>query len=181
MNKMGKKWPLVLASLLLFFSNTALFSAERPAPSAPPAPTQGRDPRAPRPEKPGNPDMPPPRPGPHPPKDSVMNYRGTRMLAENEIFAVKKARCCKLNETCAEIEVSFNQSINPRSIKPCCIMIDNLELPDETKFSFNKKGDTIRFTVPLDWTIKKLNVKGLRSYTGTLIMPAEIVIAMDVE
>ena len=186
MSKNRIKLSVFLTCLLIVFSNISLSAVEGP-PTPPSHPNSVRPNDANKnpaqagqqgqPGQSGHPEHPmPPKPGTRPPKNSVINYRGTRMPAVNDFFFVKTAKYCKVNEKFIEMEVAFNQSINPKSIKPSLIVIDGAELPEDTKFSFNKKGDTVRFSLPVGLPLGKLKVRGLLSYTGTLVMPAEILI-----
>lgn len=188
MSKNRIKLSVFLTCLLIVFSNSALSAVEGPpAPPSHPNSVRPNDAnknpaQAGQPGRPGHPEHPmPPKPGTRPPKNSVINYRGTRMPAVNDFFFVKTAKYSRLNENFVEMEVAFNQSINPKSVKPNLIIIDGAELPEDTKFSFNKKGDTVRFSLPVGLPLGKLKVMGLLSYTGTLVMPAEILIQSDIK
>jgi len=106
--------------------------------------------------------------------DDLMYYRGTRTISENEPLIINRAECKKNDEKTSTLEIAFNQSINPRSVNHTSFFIDGNPLPDGTRFSFNKKGDTIKITIPVQSDSFMLSVQGILSYDGTQMEPAEI-------
>ena len=118
-----------------------------------------------------------------PPKDqeSIIKYRGSRMYMENLPLEIVDTRCMWLDESenIVVVEVFFNQSINPRSLRYESIAVNDEILPEETRFSFNRKGDTIKLVLFVPDDIFKLTVRGIKSYDGTPIEPVEIEVQVE--
>lgn len=106
--------------------------------------------------------------------DNLMYYRGARTISDNEPLIINRAECKKDGEKTATLEIIFNQSINPKSVNHTSFFIDGKQLPDGTRFSFNKKGDTIKITIPVGNNSFTLSAQGIISYDGTQMEPAEI-------
>lgn len=131
------------------------------------------------------------KPGNHPhgengelSSDEILYYRGSRTLAENEPLIINRAECKKTDESTATLEITFNQSINPKSVNHTSIFVDGKPLPDGTRFSFNKKGDTIKLTISSKdgETIKgafTVHVQNISSFDGTDIEPVDIQVTVE--
>ena len=136
----------------------------------------------------GFPPLPPPGQGlqeedssekklpPRPPMDSdnIINYRGTRTYSEDLPLKVTLVKCQRLADDVVCVEVLFNQSINPRSVRPNSFIINNTQLPLGTRFTFNKKGNTIKLMVYTTGNSFKLRVQDIKSFNGFLVEPIEI-------
>ena len=118
-----------------------------------------------------------------PPKDqeSIIKYRGSRMYMENLPLEIVDTRCMWLDESenIVVVEVFFNQSINPRTLRYESIAVNDKILPEETRFSFNRKGDTIKLILLAPDDIFTLSVQGIKSYDGTTIEPVEIEVQVE--
>lgn len=110
--------------------------------------------------------------------ENIINYRGNRTIADSTPLAVNSVKAVHTNKKNVTLEISFNQNINPRSVNIDSIFIDDSALPKETKFSFNKKGDTIKINIPLELVTDSesvlVKIQNVRSFNGTKIEPVEI-------
>lgn len=112
---------------------------------------------------------------PPPPKDSekIMNYRGNRTYSENLPLKINQIKCTRKDSKTICLEISFNQSINPLSVKQDSFLIDNKFLPGEVRFAFNKKGDTIRMFVPETDDSFSLRIQNISSFNGSVLESVE--------
>ena len=142
------------------------------APGDRPVPSSGNSP-APEPGK-----FPPPPP---PPKDSdnIIKYRGNRTYTENLPLKIIQTKCIIKENEMACIEICFNQSINPRSVKPFSILINNTPLPAYTKVLFSKKGDSFKVFCPVNTETFKLKVQKIKSFDDSEIEPVELLIKVE--
>lgn len=142
-----------------------------------PGPGGPESPGAPGPGKPGEPGhFPPP-----PPKDSekIMKYRGNRTYTDNIPLRIIQTECTHVDDKLVSLSIMFNQSINPRSVRPGTILINNKPLPPHTRFAFNKKGDTVKIMFPVNSNTFKLQVLKVRSFDGSEIEPVELLIEVQ--
>ncbi len=120
-------------------------------------------------------DMPffnPPKLTPKDP-DSIINYRGNRIYRKNGDMEVAKTAIRRLNKELISLEITFTQSLNPRSVNPNSFIIDDEPLPEGTKFFFNRKGDTVRILVEMEDDYFYLIVQDIYSFNGKLVEPVE--------
>ena len=129
--------------------------------------------------------LPPP---PMPPKDSdkVFYYRGNRAYAEELPLKVKFVKCIRDEDGNIIVMLVFNQSVNPRSVKHESVLIDNNELPEEIRFSFNRKGDTIRIVITLEedeFTMEDeeflITLQDITTFEGVCIEPVELLAKVE--
>ena len=133
------------------------------------------------PGKPGEPgQFPHPLPPP-PPKDSdkSMKYRGNRTYTDNLPLRINQTECLRKDGEFVSLSILFNQSINPRSVRPGTILINNKPLPPHTRFAFNKKGDTVKIFLPMNSNTFKLKISKIRSFDGSEIDPVELLIEVQ--
>lgn len=78
-----------------------------------------------------------------------------------------------------DIEIVFNQSINPRSVKNSRITIDGLELSQTVRFWFNKKGDTVKFMLESKNDSLELGIKRVRAFDGSVISPVQMLVQVS--
>ena len=118
-----------------------------------------------------------------PPKDSenIINYRGTRVYMENEMLEVEDTEIERLDEDTILLSIFFNRSINPRAIGRDSIIIDEEPLPEETRFAFNKKGDTIRMILNMSDDYFCLKVQKIYSFDGIMLEPVEFDLEIETE
>ena len=118
---------------------------------------------------------------PRPPRDpeNIINYRGNRTYNENQPLKIihTKCVCSEMNFVC--LDIVFNQSINPRSVRHDTVLINNMPLPMGTRFAFSKKGDTIKISFPVNDNTYKLKVQGVCSFGGAVIDPVEILVEVE--
>ncbi len=141
-------------------------------------PPGGQPPAGPHPpagnENPGN--FPPP-----PPKDpeNIINYRGNRTYSENLPLKIIQTKCTRKEGELVFIEIFFNQSINPRSVKPASILINNNPVLPPARFMFSKKGDSLKLLIPMNSNSFKMKVTKIRSFDNTLIEPVELLVEVE--
>lgn len=136
----------------------------------------------PPPPGPGNPPPPgSPRPLPPSPKDpdNMLYYRGSRMTQEELPLEVNLVKAKKLGAGKVDVEIVFNQSINPRTVKHHYIAIDGLELPQTVRFWFNRKGDTVKFTLESEKDAFEMGLKRIRAFDGTVMSPAVMTVEVS--
>lgn len=143
-------------------------SNSRPAPAPKPSDAGGNPPPAPNNGNAGNFGKNEALPG------EVINYRGTRIISENDAFTLQAVKTERVNAKEVSLELTFNQSVNPHTFTSDSILVDGEEISSKTKFAFNKKGDTIKITVPVQNENFTLTIKDVKSFDGTKIEPIEI-------
>ena len=144
-----------------------------PEPGSGPAEARGPEDNMPPPGPPPSTNPPPAPPSPKNP-DSMMYYRGTRTVQQTIPLNISQVKASRSTEESLDLEIIFNQSINPRSVKNTCITINGEELPENTKFAFNKKGDTIKVSVTVQNNSFELGLQKIRAFDGRLITPIKI-------
>ena len=172
--------------LILLFS--LLMAGLFAAPSAPAAPATGASapaagnppPHGPEPG-PGTPPPQHPRPLPPSPKDpdNMLYYRGNRTAQEDLPLTVNQVKVSRAGATQVDVEIVFNQSINPRSVKHSRITIDGNEVPQNVSFWFNKKGDTVKFMLASEKDSLEMGIKGIRAFNGTVMKPTLITVQVE--
>lgn len=170
--------------LILLFS--LLMAGLFAAPSAPAAPATGASAPAagnPPPHGSGQGTPPPqyPRPLPPSPKDpdNMLYYRGNRTAQEDLPLTVNQVKVSRVGAAQVDVEIVFNQSINPRSVKTHRITIDGSELPQNVSIWFNKKGDTVKFMLASEKDSLELGIKGIRAFNGTVMSPTLITVQVE--
>lgn len=153
MSKFAKK----LMCILIISLTAGVAFAEPPAP--PPGGGPGQ--------------MPPPPPPPPKDSENTMKYRGSRTYAENLPLKIKQVKCEKAESDSVILEIYFNQSINPRTVKNQNIYLNDEQLSSDIKIVFNKKGDTIKLQIPMNKDAFTIKLTKVRSYDGTLITAAD--------
>jgi len=120
-------------------------------------------------------------PPPEPPKrmENIMHYRGQRMYLDPAPLQIWQARCFHIDEKTLIIEILFNQTINPRTIGRESILVGGEVLPEGTRFSFNKKGDTIRIVYISENDDITLSVQNIFSFNGKAVEPVEMMLQVD--
>lgn len=167
-------------------------------PSPPDQGMHGEDPKVPDPK--GAPDktlVPPPPKDP----DKIYYYRGNRAYSEEQPLKVDSVSCSKEEDDSLIMLIVFNQSVNPRTVNNKSILINSEELPETTRFSFNKKGDTIRFVlseIEIEEEIEeetetdaetedeaevedeiRIKVKNVTTFNGVRIEPVELLVKVE--
>ena len=104
----------------------------------------------------------------------ILYYRGTRILYEDNVFLLQDVKTERVNSDEMNLELTFNQSINPLSFSTDSILLDGESIFAKTKFAFNKKGDTIRIAVPARSENFNLTITALKSFDGTPLEPVSI-------
>lgn len=115
------------------------------------------------------------------PFDNMMYYRGSRTVTEEGPLLLRKASCDRMDKSKAVLEISFNQEINPLTITPASIYIDEEQLPSSTKFAFNRMGDTLRTVITTQKDTFKLHIEGVESYSGVPMEAVNIQIKITEE
>lgn len=119
---------------------------------------------------------------PHqPPKDAdkFFYYRGNRTYSEELPLEVKFIRCLRGEGEQIILMIMFNQSVNPRSINHESFLIDDTELPENIRFSFNRKGDTIRMIIIQEEEEFIVTVQNVSTFTGECIEPVELLAKVE--
>ena len=104
----------------------------------------------------------------------ILYYRGSRILSKNDEFLLQDVKTVRLNPYEINLELTFNQSINPLTFSTDSILLNGESISTETKFAFNKKGDTIRIAVPVRNENFNLTITALKSYDGTPLEPVSV-------
>ena len=104
---------------------------------------------------------------------SIMNYRGTRKIANNGVFTMQSIKSKLESGDTLTLEIHFNQGVNPLSITGESIFVGGKSVPSE-RMTFNKKGDTVKFTVSSENKYFSLLVQHIEAFDGTKITPVEI-------
>lgn len=104
---------------------------------------------------------------------SIMNYRGTRKIANNGEFTMQSIKSKLESGDTLTLEIHFNQGVNPLSITGESIFVGGKSVPSE-RMTFNKKGDAVKFTVSSENKYFSLLVQHIEAFDGTKITPVEI-------
>lgn len=104
---------------------------------------------------------------------SIMNYRGTRKIANSGEFTMQSIKSKLESGDTLTLEIHFNQGVNPLSITGESIFVGGKSVPSE-RMTFNKKGDTVKFTVSSENKYFSLLVQHIEAFDGTKITPVEI-------
>ena len=172
MKKFGRRFVLFFSVLLGF---SLLYAQGMPGGGA----SGGGNPPAGRPPAGSEPhgNFPPP---PHP-KDSenIIKYRGSRTYSENLPLKIIQTKCTRKEGELVCIEIFFNQSINPRSVKPGSILINNNPVLPPARPMFSKKGDSLKLLIPINGNSFKMRVSKIRSFENTLIEPIELLVEVE--
>ena len=112
-------------------------------------------------------------------QSSIIFYRGTRTLSDGEQFTIQNVKSQRTTNGEMVLELTFNQSINPRSFNASSILLNGEKLSSRIKFTFNKKGDTIKVAVPAKDDNISLIIQDVESFDGTKIEPMEVNIGKD--
>lgn len=108
------------------------------------------------------------------PEGKIMNYRGTRTAASQKEFSLQSIKSNLSDDAMLTLEIRFNQSVNPLSFKDESIILNGENICNETKLSFNKKGDTLKISVPFENKSFSLLVQNVESFGGKKINPVEL-------
>lgn len=123
----------------------------------------------------------PPQPRPPRDPDNIIHYRGNRAYSENLPLELVHTRCEKKADELVSLVLIFNQSIDPRTIRPDSCFINNKPLPFGIRFNFSKKGNSVKMLLPLKEDTFKLKVQNISSFDGKKIEPVELLIEVDSE
>ncbi len=120
---------------------------------------------------------------PLPPKDAdkIFYYRGNRTYSEELPLIVKFIKCIRDREGRIILMLVFNQSVNPHTVNHECLLIDDNELPENIRFSFNRKGDTIRVIIPEDGEEFRITVQDICAFNGVCIETVELLAKVEEE
>ncbi|MBR1403021.1 MAG: hypothetical protein IJ558_02470 [Treponema sp.] len=106
--------------------------------------------------------------------EDFINYRGTRMSFSDEDFLLQQIKTERISDNTVNIEITFNQIINPRSFSYSSIKINGESLSAQTTFAFNKKGDTVRLSIPVTTSLFTLEIKDVQAFDGSALVPIEV-------
>ncbi len=99
-------------------------------------------------------------------RQNFTNYRGQRKPVESSAFYMETFSS-KEDGDVLIIDITFNQEVDPRSVKVENIEINGVQVSDAVRFSFNREGRRMRIsmeggvTYPFSFTIR-----GIKSYNG---------------
>lgn len=145
--------------------------AERPGPVNPVVPQKQDLPPAPPAHRP--PHLPPA------PDSDIMHYRGSRVYSGNQAFEISQIKCKRIDEKTFSLHITFNQSLNPRSVGKESIFLNGQPLPENIRFAFNRRGDTIKLLLPQLNDSFKLLIQKISSFDGKELAPIERLIEVE--
>ncbi|MDY2839375.1 MAG: hypothetical protein SOT46_03270 [Treponema sp.] len=114
------------------------------------------------------------------PPSQVMNYRGMRTAAVSAPLKVLNTSVSTGKDNNLQLEIKFNQTVNPLSITRKSILINEEPAANSVKITFNKKGDLMILSFDADsisrselenFSVKLLSVE---TYDGKYIKELEI-------
>ena len=79
-------------------------------------------------------------------QNDIINYRGNRKVVSNSAISLTSYSFNNTEER-IEIELNFNQSVNPKSITKDNILIDGEKITQKCKISFNKNSDSVKIFI----------------------------------
>lgn len=96
------------------------------------------------------------------------------MSFSDEDFLLQQIKTERISDNTVNIEITFNQIINPRSFSYSSIKINGESLSAQTTFAFNKKGDTVRLSIPVTTSLFTLEIKDVQAFDGSALVPIEV-------
>lgn len=114
------------------------------------------------------------------PPSQIMNYRGMRTVAVREPLKVLDTRILDSKNNKVQMEIKFNQSVNPLSIEKSSIILNDSPVTNAAKIAFNQKGDMLTLTLPAELVNKseiesaKLKLLNVQTYDGKFVKELEI-------
>ena len=132
-------------------------------------------------ERPGpvNPVVPQKQDLPPAPDSDIMHYRGSRVYSGNQAFEISQIKCKRIDEKTISLHITFNQSLNPRSVGKESIFLNGQPLPENIRFAFNRRGDTIKLLLPQLNDSFKLLIQKISSFDGKELAPIERLIEVE--
>ncbi len=109
-----------------------------------------------------------------PSEPEIIYYRGNRMLSENGDFLLENIKTERISDSQVIVEIAFNQSVNPLSFSASSFLLDGSPISESVKLSFNKKGDTIRLTLPVKEKFFSLTIQNVEAFDGTKLETVEV-------
>ena len=109
-----------------------------------------------------------------PSEPEIIYYRGNRMLSENGDFLLENIKTERISDSQVIVEIAFNQSVNPLSFSASSFLLDGSPISESVKLSFNKKGDTIRLTLPVKENFFSLTIQNVEAFDGTELETVEV-------
>ena len=106
-------------------------------------------------------------------KERIIKYRGERLSVSEEPFVITGVNVSRSDNATVSLELKFNRNINPKTVSPYSIKINGESLPENARFSFNRKGDTVKVSLLQEKNEFSLEVNGITSYEGVLVETAE--------
>ncbi|MCR5764084.1 MAG: hypothetical protein K6G00_11955 [Treponema sp.] len=102
--------------------------------------------------------------------NEFLNFRGQRKPVESEDFYMQELTTGDYNLETLVITLTFNQIINPKSIRLENITVKNIIQYNVINISFNKEGTKVRLTVndPIDFPIS-FYISNVQSYNGKTV------------
>ncbi len=124
----------------------------------------------------------PPPPGPmqrNPPCRPFENFRGRRKpkrMGTCQLIRIKIIPFSKDGIEYANVELFFNQSIDPRSVRHENIVVNSVALNHWHKILFNKSATCVSFVLKNEASFS-LSVDGILSYNASPVPKAQILAA----
>ena len=72
------------------------------------------------------------------------------------------------------LEIRFNQSVNPHSFTADSILVNGEAIFSDKKPAFNKKGDTVKISLPNENEIFSLKIQNIESFDGKKLESVEL-------
>ena len=104
----------------------------------------------------------------------ILYYRGSRLVSNTGSFLLQKIKSQRMSSSEISVEITFNKSVNPLTLTSNSIIVNGDAISEKTRFAFNKKGDTIKVSVPTDKEVFSLKIQNMESFDGTTIEPIEV-------
>ena len=114
-----------------------------------------------------------------PPKRDIMNMNGRKMLRHEGKFSVIGVKLEKISD-CLVFSIYFNEPLDTRSVQSHRILINEMPLPPDTEFLFNKPRNLLRFSIKnpglndLEYSLFSVRILAARSFDGKMLQPTEI-------
>ena len=80
-----------------------------------------------------------------------LNYRGERKSFPREKLNISNFTYEFIDNELVNIEIKFNQSINPLSISNSCIKMNEYPVCEKSTINFNKKADIVTIKMPVQY------------------------------
>lgn len=102
-------------------------------------------------------------------ESDTINYRGKRALKDSGSFNVVAVSCNRLDSSTVQVDIFFNQQIDPNSASEAVFYIDAIQEKPLGRAEFAKDGRRVRVKLSVSKKDFTFEVRGIKSYNGKTV------------